>query len=294
MAFRAALTDRLRAQAQRTARPLTELQRLFAYDRFLQRLYAHDDGWVLKGAAALLARELSTRHTLDLDVYRDAAVREAERDLRAALAHDLGDWFLFNAGASRVITAGPHGVRIPIIARIGTREWARFHVDLVGGQAGITGTPDRVPALARVDLADLAQPGYRVWPLADHIADKIAATFETHGEHAHPSTRTKDLVDLVIFATSVRVHAVALRRAVDVQVARRDLELPPRFAVPDPMYWGPRYARDVRRMPDVPARTLDEALGVVTAFVDPILQRTASGTWNPARRRWVEPRRRQG
>ena len=44
---------------------------------------------------------------------------------------------------------------------------------------------------ARIDLADLRQPGYRARPLADHIADQVAATFETYGEHARPSTRRK-------------------------------------------------------------------------------------------------------
>lgn len=289
-AFRAALTDRLRAKSHSTGRPLPELQRLFAYDRVLQRLYALDDGWVLKGAAALLARELTTRHTLDIDVYRDVAVLEAERDLRAALAVDLGDWFVFDAAAARSITAGVHGVRVPIVARIGTRDWSRFHVDLVGGQAGMTGVPDRVPALARINLADVPQPDYRAWPLVDHIADKIAATLETHGQQARPSTRTKDLVDLVVLAGAVSVEAAALRTALDAQAQRRDLELPARFAVPDLHYWAPRYAADVRRMPEVAARTLDDALELMAAFVDPVLQRRARGSWDPASRRWAELR----
>lgn len=49
--------QRLRRLAESSPWTLAELQRQFAYDRFLQRLNAGDDGWVLKGAAALLARE---------------------------------------------------------------------------------------------------------------------------------------------------------------------------------------------------------------------------------------------
>jgi hypothetical protein len=51
-AFRRALADRLRAIAEGSRWTLTHLQRQFAYDRLLERLYLGDDGWVVKGAAA--------------------------------------------------------------------------------------------------------------------------------------------------------------------------------------------------------------------------------------------------
>ena len=34
------------------------------------------------------------------------------------------------------------------------------------------------------------QHGYRVYPLVDHVADKVVATFEVHGETQRPSTHT--------------------------------------------------------------------------------------------------------
>jgi hypothetical protein len=74
-AFRRALTDRLHAIAAASRWTLPHLQRQFAYDRLLERLYAVDDGWIVKGAAALLARDLGVRATIDVDVYR-ARVRE--------------------------------------------------------------------------------------------------------------------------------------------------------------------------------------------------------------------------
>ncbi|MGH3501884.1 MAG: hypothetical protein ACRDQA_13520, partial [Nocardioidaceae bacterium] len=90
--FRRAVTDRLRALAQPTGPwPLADLQRQFAYDRLLARLYLTDSGWIVKGATALLARQLGVRHTLDLDVYRAVAHDQAERDFRRAAATDLGD-----------------------------------------------------------------------------------------------------------------------------------------------------------------------------------------------------------
>lgn len=149
-AFRTALTQRLRRLAESSPWTLAELQRQFAYDRFLQRLNAGDDGWVLKGAAALLAREVSTRATRDVDLYRRAELVEAETALREAVALDLGDWFTFEAGRSRQMTAGVIGLTIALTARIGIREWERFNVDLVGEAAGMTGEPETALALARI------------------------------------------------------------------------------------------------------------------------------------------------
>lgn len=81
-AFRRALTDRLRSQAQPNGPwPLAELQRQFAYDRLLARLYLVDNNWIVKGATALLARELAARRTVDIDVYRATSREAAERDL---------------------------------------------------------------------------------------------------------------------------------------------------------------------------------------------------------------------
>ncbi|MGH2897094.1 MAG: nucleotidyl transferase AbiEii/AbiGii toxin family protein, partial [Solirubrobacteraceae bacterium] len=81
-AFRRAITDRLKAMADSGPWPLPALQRQFAYDRLLVRLYLVDDGWVVKGATALLAREIGVRGTKDIDVYRREALDVAEADLR--------------------------------------------------------------------------------------------------------------------------------------------------------------------------------------------------------------------
>jgi len=157
-AFRTALTQRLRRLAESSPWTLAELQRQIAYDRFLQRLNASDDGWVLKGAAALLAREVSTRATRDVDLYRRTELAEAETALREAIALDLGDWFTFEASRSRQMTAGVIGVTFALTARIGIREWESFNVDLVGEAAGMTGEPDTAPALARIDLPYTNRP----------------------------------------------------------------------------------------------------------------------------------------
>lgn len=85
---------------------LPQLQRQMAYDRLLERLYLVDRGWVVKGATALLARDIGVRATVDIDVYRERAREQAEAELREAASSDIGDWFRFDLGPGRPVTDG--------------------------------------------------------------------------------------------------------------------------------------------------------------------------------------------
>jgi len=286
-AFRRALTDRLRAIAEESRWTLPQLQRQFAYDRLLERLYVVDDGWVVKGAAALLARDLGTRATIDVDLYRARAREVAETELREAAGRDIGDWFRFEIGAGRPVGDGAAGVRLPAAAYVGPTEWATFHVDLVGSDLRMTGEPEPMPPLARVLMPDVEQHGYRVYPLVDHIADKVAATFELYGNQQRPSTRYKDLVDLVSIVTGASVAARPQLAALASEAQRRGVTLPARFDVPDRALWEPGYAAEAARSLLPLARRLDEALAVVRPCLDPLLDRTALGTWDPSAGRWV-------
>jgi hypothetical protein len=286
-AFRRAVTDRLRAvAAPRGPWPLSDLQRQLAYDRLLARLYLVDDGWVVKGATALLARGIAVRHTVDLDLYRPASLQQAERELRSALVLDAGDWFDFEAGAAIPVTDGASGIRIPVNARIGAATWVRFHVDVVAEGVRMTGRPDDVPPLMGVALPGLVEVTYRVYPLVDHIADKTCAILERRGSGRRPSSRFKDLVDLVVLTGHARLAAEDQHRALASEAARRDLRLPESFAVPDQGLWERGYLAEARRTTTPVAATLSAALAEVRPFLDPLLRGTAAGRWDPQRRAW--------
>ena len=286
-AFRRALTDRLRAIARQSRWDLAQLQRQMAYDRLLERLYFVDDGWIVKGAAALLAREIGVRASIDIDVYRAKALEIAETELREAAVRDIADWFRFEVGPSQPAGDGSPAVRLPVIAFVGQAEWARFHVDLVGSDIVMTGTPDDVPPLARVAIPDVEQRGYRAYPLVDHIADKIASMFQRYGRDQHPSTRYRDLVDLVSIIGGATVDAQAQAIALRSEEQRRQITLPERFDVPDRASWETGYAREAERSLLPYAKTLDDALAAVRPFIDPLLDGSARGTWDCASRRWT-------
>ncbi len=286
-AFRRALTDKLKNAAEESRWTLQQLQRQMAYDRLLERLYLVDEGWIVKGAAALLARDLGVRATIDIDVFRNLARETAERELRDAAGKDIGDWFRFEVGPPQAIRDGASGTRLPVKAYIGTTVWAAFHVDLVGSEVTMTGEPEKVPALARVVMPDVEQHGYRAYPLVDHIADKVAATFDRYGDSEAPSTRYKDLVDLVAIVTEASVKAQPQMAALASEAKRRRITLPPRFDVPDRSLWERGYAAEAARSLLPVAGTLDEALAIVRPFLDPLLDGTAVGRWDPKQARWV-------
>jgi hypothetical protein len=95
-AFRRALTDKLRNLATGSRWTLQQLQRQMAYDRLLERLYLIDQGWIIKGATALLARDIGVRGTIDIHLYREVTREIAEADLRQA-----APWTLATGSASR-------------------------------------------------------------------------------------------------------------------------------------------------------------------------------------------------
>jgi len=285
-AFRRALTDRLRALADHSRWSLPQLQRQIAYDRLLARLYLTNDAWIVKGATALLARGLAVRGTVDIDLYRSVPPDAAEADLREAAQQDIGDWFRFEIGPARPVSAGATGIRLPVSAFIGATEWCSFHVDLVGPDVRITGQPDDVPPLARVSMPDIEQHGYRAYPLVDHVADKVAAILQSYGPQRFPSTRYKDLIDLVAIVSRATIDAEPQRAALDSEASRRDMRLPHAFSVPDRELWQKGYRAEARRSLLRTALTLDDALDIVKPFIDPLLDGTAHGVWIPEEHQW--------
>lgn len=285
-AARQAVTDRLRAAAADGPWSLSDLQRQYAYDQLVERLYRLDDGWVIKGAAALLARRISVRHTIDIDVYHAGAIADIERRVREAAQADIGDWMTFEVGAPVTVAAvGAQGARVKVRARIGITVWAEFHIDIVGDGIVMTAAPEQVAPLTDLTVTGRDRLQWMAYPLVDHIADKVCAILERHD--GRPSTRFKDLVDLVAISARATIGANQQRRALAAEAARRNLNLPVSFDVPDRQLWERGYRAEARRTRGLDAAELDAALAAVSPLVNPLLDGTATGTWDPDSRRWL-------
>lgn len=133
-----------------------------------------------------LARVRSARHSLDLDfVLTDGSIDTAVAELRAAAELDLRDHLTFTligAPARREERAGQPGselVTVTVQSYAGVKKLDQFKVDVVTNSV-ITQEPDEfVPDLA-ITLPGMPTPMYRVYPVVDHIADKLCATVELH------------------------------------------------------------------------------------------------------------------
>ncbi len=99
--------------------------------------------------------------------------------------------------------------------------------------------------------------------------------FELHGERGMPSTRFKDLVDLVAIALGTSVAAEAQLMALRSVADRRGIALPARFRVPDRALWEPGYAAEAGRSLLPAALTLDTYLSSTRCSTE---VPTASGT----------------
>jgi hypothetical protein len=294
-ALRRSVTDRLAALATSDGRVnLNDLLRQFAYDRLLCRIFSGPDAdrWVLKGATALLVRfGPEARHTLDVDLYRrSGGADEAEDALRVAASRDVGDFFRFEVAPGRPIGVPGEARRFRIVAYLGVTEFASFGVDLVT-DLNVTGAVEEMEPLLAGTVPDLPSTRYRVYPIADHVADKVCALHEMHPRTdgpAQPSTRYRDLVDLATIARTTRVDAGPVRVAIGSEASRRHLTLPDSLTIPSTSDWPAGFARELRNAPAAVDRTLEAALGTARRFIDPILQGMAAGAWDPVSLSWVD------
>ncbi|MBJ7248882.1 MAG: nucleotidyl transferase AbiEii/AbiGii toxin family protein [Thermoleophilia bacterium] len=261
------------------------------FDRFLSRVFSEGDEseWLLKGGTGLLARVPSARATLDIDLYRDGfTLDEALADLRRLASTDLGDHFRFEyAGHEKSISGEQQpytdGYAVTFKVFIGGRGKDTIRVDLAVGAGPTDSVTTANPANA-LDLPRLVRHQYRLFPVADQIAEKVCATMQTY--HDRPSSREKDLVDLVLLAVTQDVDGAALGLAISTGVHRRLMEPFDHFVVPND--WGPRYSKLAKPVPYcADFRTIDLAREFVAQFIDPVLKGTATGhVWSSRDREW--------
>lgn len=265
--------------------------RLEYFNRFLSRVFSEgtNSEWLLKGGTGMLARVPSTRTTLDIDLYRDGfTLGQALADLRRLAEVDLSDHFRFVYTGHETSIGGDEqpytdGYRVAFDVYIGTKKKSTLYVDLAIG-AGLTAPVSIVEPASALCLPRLVSNDYRLYPVVDQIADKVCATMKTYGDR--PSSREKDLVDLVVLAVTQDVDGTALGSAISTEARRRQMEPFEHFVVPDA--WGRGYAKLAKSVPycaDFP--TTDLARELVTRFIDPALDGSASGKkWSLEARSW--------
>jgi Nucleotidyl transferase AbiEii toxin, Type IV TA system len=267
------------------------------FDRFLSRVFAEGERseWLLKGGMRMLARVPRSRTTKDVDLasLRAPDLADAERALATLAEADLGDHLTF-----RLIQSTPTGLRenqpgvvtrryfFACIDADHDTEVDSVVVDVVVGPPPV-GRPEVVEPANRLHLRrPLITFPYRLYPVADQIADKVCATMDTQYPGGKRSSRVKDLVDLVLIAHTQTADLEELRAAID---AKRDLSRIGPFEHFDiPAEWTRTHPATAKGVPAAESFTAQTAAELVASFIDPALGRRPNpAAWDPQALDWI-------
>jgi len=284
--------ESIRTRARNAGLKPERVIREVAINQMHHRLAAGAIDWIVKGGEALVARRVSNRATRDLDVrVSDQDLDAAVASLRRAVERDLGDGLNYQLSLPRLDlsdlnTGGYAGCTVTVTVALGVKHFDRFNIDLVAGRE-LTGSPTRAASPLSLEMLGLEQASLLLYPSADHIADKVCATHARYGRDQVASSRVKDLYDLCALRGADDVLASQLYEAIAAESLARGLAIPTRSAVPASM--RERFEDLSRKEPHpIVPRTFEDAVSVVAAFLDPVLNGAArDGAWDPTGLCWV-------
>ncbi|MBD9704123.1 nucleotidyl transferase AbiEii/AbiGii toxin family protein [Streptomyces caniscabiei] len=293
-AFRTALNLAAKKMSKETGMNVSDLMRIFYFNRLAARVFTLDpDGWLIKGGQALLVRYRgAARLSGDIDLQAaqpGLAPEEARARVLEAAAHDLGDFLRFAPGKYTTSADPDRGGSQHFQVFLGPTRVDGVKVDIAVRRT-LTGAPETTPLVSAVDLPwPVDWPVVRLYPLIDHIADKVCALYERHPQGT--SSRYRDLADLLLISQREKINGAAACQAIHQEAEQRrqggiDVTLPRSFEVPGPD-WHDKYPSAAALVLGLQGcRTLPEAVQAAQTFLDPLLDSTVAGDWDPARAAW--------
>ncbi|WP_291046616.1 nucleotidyl transferase AbiEii/AbiGii toxin family protein [Herbiconiux sp.] len=297
------LQAKLNNEARRRGVTADVIRKQYIFTVFLSRLFSPEPQppWILLGGNALLIRTGGGRFTQDIDLARESEWTSTD-DVRAELRS------LADSGADRdpfifvVVAVEPYSEPDPfdygtktakarVQALLGTQVFDTFTVDLTE-RRHLDALVDQVPLRAVIDHDTLSHlPSVPTTPLENHLADKVCAMYERHGSDGDsPSTRYRDLADIVRILDAGPIDAARLREVLDRESGRRRITLPSRMEAPA-KEWRTAFPRQARTFAEYPSKLyeLDASLDATRPCLDPILSGVrTSGTWVPEEHAWSD------
>ena len=151
----------------------------FYFHRLLCRVFSKPDSpFMLKGGQSMLARTMDARATRDIDLLSEEADLDAAlAELRALAEADLGDFVVFEfVGAVPIKVEDEYrsGLKVAFVPLLGGKRLQEVSIDLVADRVAC-GEPEIVTPADRIDVAGVPMFDYRVYPLANSLADKLCA-----------------------------------------------------------------------------------------------------------------------
>ncbi|MEV7004127.1 nucleotidyl transferase AbiEii/AbiGii toxin family protein [Streptomyces sp. NPDC093982] len=273
---------------------VSDLMRIFYFNRLAARVFTLDpDGWLIKGGQALLVRYRGAARLsgdIDLQAAQPGLAPEIARArVLEAAAHDLGDFLRFAPGKYTTSADPDRGGSQYFQVFLGPTRVDGVKVDIAVRRT-LTGAPETSPLVSAVDLPwPVDWPNVRLYPLIDHIADKVCALYEHHPQGA--SSRYRDLADLLLISQQEKINGAAAYQAIHQEAEQRrqrgtDVTLPRSFEAPGPN-WQDKYPNAAALVLGLRGcRTFSEATQAAKAFLDPLLDATVSGDWDPTSATW--------
>jgi hypothetical protein len=256
------------------------------FERLLARLAVAAPGkWALKGALALDFRLPDrSRTTKDMDLLRHDDEETAVGDLIEAASLDLGDFFAFSIeGRTRLGEDEGGTVRCRLRAELAGRLFENVIVD-TGFSDPLGWAPEVVRGTDLLAFAEIEPVEVPLVPLEQQVAEKVHAYTRIY-YGGRPSSRAKDLVDLVLIKRSATLDGKRLRAAlVGTFEGRRQHSLPESLP-PPPADWAVPYRKLATEvgLETKPAAAHREAADLL----DPVLGDEDPLRWDPGEGRWV-------
>jgi hypothetical protein len=169
------------------------------------------------------------RATKDMDLAHINDPATATADLLMAGQHNLGDHFTFVITKTDDLDALQDGiaVRYRVLTELGGQTFEEMIVD-IGFVEGEKWESDSLALPDYLSFAAIAPIIVPIIPLAKHVAEKLHAYARNYGVGTRPSSREKDLVDLVVIAMFCPFYASELHPALHAVFAVRAMHpLPP-------------------------------------------------------------------
>jgi hypothetical protein len=287
-AFKQAVENRLRS-ASSNGVDFVRRRQLLVFDRFLARVVREfGDSAMLKGGLVVELRVERARTTKDVDLRLVGAPTGLLDRLRRAARLELGDFMVFNvtpdAEHPAITNEGMiyEGQRYRATCALAGKPYGQpFGLDIAFGDP-VLGEPDVVAAEDVLGFAGIEPPALRLYPIETHISEKVHAYTLPR---KRPNSRVKDLPDIALLAGVRQIEAERLRRAFEQTFSSRKTHaLPPALPTPPPE-WASPYARMVEEdeLHWVDLATLVHA---VEAFLNPVLDGSASRIWTPSMWAW--------
>lgn len=261
----------------------------FVLRRLLDRIFQVEAlGLQLKGGMGLRMRTLDARYTTDLDLTSgELSLLEMKDLIQTQASMDLNDSLNFEIqkfAPLQTIATQPsrQGARMSLRYSWGASQSSTtVNLDLVHDENPF---PANIPSPGIMEPpADLPRSQIKLFALSHQIAQKVCGCLETH--NGQPSSRAKDLIDLVIIAKSFPIGRLELIQALAFEFARRNLAMPVDFS-PNATLLKAFAIENKKLGPIALPGSARQAVDLVNDFLELDGTKDLAARWDPASCEW--------